>query len=30
MDCLIRLGYNITITVEPAVRDVGCLSFAVT
>jgi predicted XRE-type DNA-binding protein len=29
MDCLIRLGYNITITVEPAIRNVGHLSFAV-
>lgn len=29
MDCLIRLGYDITIKVEPAVREVGCLSFAV-
>jgi predicted XRE-type DNA-binding protein len=28
MDCLIRLGYNITITVEPALRDAGRLSFA--
>ncbi|MDR0441170.1 MAG: helix-turn-helix domain-containing protein [Candidatus Accumulibacter sp.] len=29
MDCLIRLGYDIKITVEPAVREAGCLSFAV-
>ena len=29
MDCLIRLGYDIKITVEPAVREVGHLSFAV-
>jgi predicted XRE-type DNA-binding protein len=29
MDCLTRLGYDIKITVEPAAREVGRLSFAV-